>query len=201
MSKIFNVTSGKMVCSDPCYELDTWCLGVIDNVKNGKWEAGIETSNEGSWGQRISYLWVYNVEAVINNPSIRNQIEAFGGHTLPFSFGVDSGQFGFFDFANYRNDESAKDLKKYDFGGDFNSPKENGEEWYRACCELTLGTENWGVIPFGAVSSSGYGDGSYEVRGIKDANGEYVAFCVEYIGQDDDEDDDWGDEGEDEDDN
>jgi hypothetical protein len=199
MSKIFNVTSGKMVCSDPCYTLDTWCLGVINNVKNGKWEADIANSNEGDWGDRISHLWVFNVDAVIDNPKLKQDIETFKGHTLPFSFGVDSGQFGFFDFANYRNDESAKDLKKYEFGDDFD--RQEGDVWYRACCDLTLGDKHWGVIPFGAVSSSGFGDGSYEVRGIKDNNGEYVAFCVEYIGQEDDEDDDWGDEGEDEDDN
>ena len=192
MSKMFNVTSGKMVCSDPCYELDTWCQGVIDKVRNGKWEAGIATSDEGSWGERISHLWVFNVDAVVNNPQILRDIETFKGATLPYAFGVDSGQFGFFDFAHYRNDESAKDLKKYNFGGDF-SMKETGDEWYRVCCDLTLGTDSWGVVPFGAVSSSGYGDGSYEVRGIKD-NDEWVAFCVEYIGQDDNDEDDWTDD-------
>jgi hypothetical protein len=201
MSKIFNVTSGKMVCSDPCYTLDTWCLGVIDNVKNGKWEADIANSNQGDWGDRISHLWVFNVDAVIDNPKLRRDIETFKGHTLPFSFGVDSGQFGFFDFANYRNDESAKDLKKYEFGDDFD--RQEGDEWYRVCADLTLGKDSWGVLPNGAVSSSGFGDGSYEVRGIKDNNGEYVAFCVEYIGQEDEDDevDDWGDEDEDNDNN
>jgi hypothetical protein len=197
MSKIFNVTSGKMVCSDPCYTLDTWCLGVIDNVKNGKWEADIANSNQGDWGDRISHLWVFNVDAVIDNPKLRRDIETFKGHTLPFSFGVDSGQFGFFDFANYRNDESAKDLKKYEFGDDFD--RQEGDEWYRVCADLTLGKDSWGVIPFGAVSSSGFGDGSYEVKGIKDELGYYVAFCVEFIPDDgyDYEDDDEYEETED----
>jgi len=53
----------------------------------------------------------------------------------------------------------------------------------------------WGVLPNGAVSSSGYGDGSYAVVGIKDDSGEWVAFCVEYIGQEE-ETDDWDDEDE-----
>lgn len=194
MSRVFNVTSGKMVCSDPCYEIPTWCQGVIDNVKNGKWEAGIATSDEGSWGERISHLWVYNLEAAIKNPSLVRDIERFMGHELPFSGGVDSGQFGFFDFAHYRNDESAKDLTKQDFGDDYD--RKSGDQWYRACCELTLGTDSFGVLPFGAVSSSGYGDGSYTVRGIKDDEGLYVAFCVEYIGQDEDEDDEWDEDDE-----
>lgn len=195
MSRVFNVTSGKMVCSDPCYTLDppTWCQGVIENVKNGKWEAGIATSDEGSWGERVSHLWVYNLEAAIKDPTIVRRIEMYGGTKLPFSGGVDSGQFGFFDFAHYRNDESAKDLAKHNFGDGFD--QESGDQWYRACCELTLGDDSFGVLPFGAVSSTGYGDGSYEVRGIKDDEGLYVAFCVEYIGQDEDE-DDWDEDDE-----
>ena len=192
MKTTFDVTSGKMVCSDPCYELGTWCQGVIDNVRNGKWEAGIATSDEGGWGERISHLWVFNLEAVAKTPQILRDIEQFRGTRLAFDFGVDSGQFGFFDYDNYRNDESAKDLKKHDFGNDF-SMKETGDEWYRACCDFTLSSESWGVLPNGAVSSSGFGDGQYDVVGIKD-NGEWVAFCVEYIGQEEDEVDDWGDE-------
>jgi hypothetical protein len=194
MKTTFDVTSGKMVCSDPCYELGTWCQGVVDNVKNGKWDAGIATSDEGSWGERISHLWVYHIDAVAKNPKILREIEQFNGYQLAFDFGVDSGQFGFFDFANYRNDESAKDYKKYDFGHDF-SMKESGDDWYRAVCHLTLGEGSWGVLPNGAVSSSGYGDGSYAVVGIKDDSGEWVAFCVEYIGQEE-ETDDWDDEDE-----
>jgi hypothetical protein len=191
MSKVFNVTSGKMVCSDPCYEIPTWCQGVIENVKNGKWAAGVATSDEGSGHERVSHLWVYNLEAAIKDSTIVREIESYRGHGLPFSGCVDSGQFGFFDFAHYRNDESAKELKKHDFGENYD--RESGDEWYRAACELTLGDESWGILPFGAVSSSGYGDGFYMVKGIKDDNGEYVAFCVEYIGQDEDDEDgdDW----------
>jgi hypothetical protein len=185
MSKVFNVTSGKMVCSDPCYEIPTWCQGIIENVKNGKWGAGITTSDEGSWGERVSHLWVYNLEAAVNNPYLVREIETFNGHELPFSGGVDSGQFGFFDFTHYRNDESAKNLEKCDFGKNWDAKE--GDTWYRAVSNLTLGGEQWGVLPFGTVSSSGYGDGSYMVKGIKDDNGQYIAFCVEYIGQSDDE--------------
>lgn len=180
MKSEFNVTSGKMVCSDPSYSIPTWCQGVIDNVRNGKWEAQVCKTYQKDWGERISYLWVYNLEAVIKNPSIKKDIEVFRGYLFPYDFGVDSGQFGFFDFASYRNDESAKDLNKHDFGDGWDA--EVGDEWYRACAGLTL-TESWGVLPNGVVSSSGFGDGSYDVRGIK-YKGKWVAFCVEFIPND-----------------
>jgi hypothetical protein len=70
--------------------------------------------------------------------------------------GVDSGQAGIFDASNYRNDnvivgmpENAHICGKLD-------------KFYGACCDVTLGDVGAGVIPFGFVSSSGWGDGGYE---------------------------------------
>jgi hypothetical protein len=176
MENNFEVKSGVMVCSDPCYSLDTWCMGIVENVKNGTWLASIETSDEGDWGVIIATLEVRHNDFKDTNLKFVDE--------LPFTGGVDSGQFGFFDKEFYRNDESAKDLPKYGFSSDFD--KESGDIWYRACCDLTLGKERWGVLPNGVVSSSGYGDGSYGVFGEKNAEGEYVAFKVVFI---------WGDEG------
>jgi len=184
MVKEFKVTSGTMICSDPCYTIPTWCQGIIHNVKNGLWEAGVLKG----WGDRIARLWVFNIDAVIKDLTIKTRIENYDGIELPFSGGVDSGQFGFFDHKHYRNDDSAKDLTKYEFGNDYD--KESGDAWFRAMCNLTLGDESWGVAPFGVVSSSGFGDGAYLVKGIKDDAGEYVAFCVQFINSNDESDED-----------
>lgn len=169
-NKTFEVTSGVIVASDPCYEIPTWCQGIIKNVKKGTWLAEIETSDDGVCGERISRLRVEHINA--NRTYQMKQIDMDGG--------VDSGQFGFFDKDFYRNDEAAKNLNKYNFGGDFNRDG-GGEEWYRACCELTLAKESWGVLPQGVVSSSGFGDGSYPIFGEKDENGEWVVFEVIFI--------------------
>lgn len=191
MEKTFEVTSGVMVCSDPCYTLDTWCQGVIENVKKGTWIAQIDKADTGSWGIRVASLTIVNKEALETDTTLSNAVEnMYSNEPLNFSGGVDSGQFGFFDKDSYRNDESAKDLKKYDFGKGFE--KESGDSWYRVCCDLTLDKEQWGVLPNGAVSSSGFGDGSYPVFGIKNNEGEYVAFSVLFIG--DDEEEEWDDE-------
>ena len=189
----FEITSGKMVLSDPCYTLDTWCMGIVDNVKNGKWVGIIEQSDEGSWGVRNSMLISMNVDAMTKNPNLEKELMT-SGDLLPFIGGVDSGQFGHFDFDNYRKDDLAIDLPKA-FDDDWADSE--GDEWYRACCYLTLETEDdFGVLPFGCVSSSGYGDGSYHTYGIKDDNGQYVGFMTIFIG-DEEEEDEWDYEEED----
>lgn len=35
----FEVTSDKLVISDPCYHLGTWCMGTLSNVEPGLWTA------------------------------------------------------------------------------------------------------------------------------------------------------------------
>jgi len=191
----FEVTSGKMVLSDPCYTLGTWCQGVIDNVKNGTWVGILEQSDEGAWGTRNSVLISLNVEAFKKNPKLEDELRSYTSEReiLPFDGGVDSGQFGHFDFANYRKDDTANDLPKA-FEDDW--VESEGDEWYRAICHITLEHEDrFGVIPFGVVSSSGYGDGSYPTYGIKDENGEYVGFMTIFIGDEEDE-DEWDDDDE-----
>jgi len=187
-NKTFEVKSGVMVASDPCYSIPTWCQGVINNVKNGTWVAEVETSDEGDWGQRIERLRVKHINA--KRTYLTRQVDMDGG--------VDSGQFGFFDKDFYRNDEAANDLKKYEFSPDYD--KQEGDKWYRACCDLTLAKESWGVLPNGVVSSSGFGDGSYPVYGEQDENGEWVAFEVIFIGdeEEEEEEDDWDEDGDDE---
>jgi hypothetical protein len=163
----FEVVSGTLVCSDPCYELPTWCQGVVENVKKGTWVAEVEYNDRG---ERVKELRIHHKDS----HWLSGKMER-----MNFTAGVDSGQFGFFDKDFYRNNESAKGLKKYNFGEGFD--EQEGDEWYRACCALTLGEDNFGVLPNGAVSSTGYGDGSYEVFGQKDKDGEYVGFGVIFI--------------------
>jgi hypothetical protein len=191
MSKNFKIESGEMVLSDPSYQIPTWNQGIV-KVANGLWETDIERN---SFGDRIARLWAYNLDAAINDPKIIHRIEEGNGSPIPFSAEVDSGQFGFFDRVHYRNDESSKELPKRDFGDDWDS--QDGDSWYRACCELKHSEDSWGVLPFGVVSKSGHGDGTYSVVGIKNSNSEYIAIGITFISENDnDEDDDFEDEEE-----
>ena len=189
MQKTFKIDSGAMVVSDPCYTIDppTWCQGIIPNVKPGLWTAGVDMNDNG----RIKSIYAYNNEAYLKNSNIIDL--AYKGGELPFVVGVDSGQAGFFDQKYYRDDEIAKDLPK-EF--EDNYAKKPGDEWYRACAAQTLGEDRWGTVPYGVVSSSGWGDGSYICTGEKDsAEQEYIALVIIFIEYDGDFDDDnWDDD-------
>ena len=138
----FDVVSGKLTVSDPCYEPGTWCAGELRNVLTGTWNAMAVTVDVGEWGDRISRLIVYH-DDYQRSKGLRKQ-------TAPFEVGVDSGQAGFFDSSHYQ-DDSIIDDRSTDYG----------DIWYSHCCHVTLARPKAGVIPFGVVSSSGFGDGGY----------------------------------------
>ena len=163
----FEIKSGVVVCSDPCYEIPTWTQGIIDNVKNGNWAHYIIENEDG----RVSTLVVHHSNYDLTDIT-KLGVDHIG------SYGVDSGQFGFFDKVSYRNDDSAVGLPKVDWD---HQDDEDGYEWYKACAKQTLSDESYGLVPNGIVTSSGYGDGVYPVSGAKNSDGEYVAFSVNFL--------------------
>ncbi|MBK8989454.1 MAG: hypothetical protein IPM39_25910 [Chloroflexi bacterium] len=60
----FDVTSGKLRISDPCYDVDTWCAGEVE-AANGRWAASVERTDEGIWGTRIARLLVTHVDCPV----------------------------------------------------------------------------------------------------------------------------------------
>lgn len=185
---LFEVVSGELVISDPCYEVPTWCAGTV-KAKNGTWSAYYDTDDTG---HRIKEIWAYNIEAAINRPRIVDELPQ--APPLPFINGVDSGQLGYFDRTHYRNDDCATNMLKRDFGEGYD--RQPGDAWYRAVCHITLTDESFGVMPYGVVSSSGWGDGSYNTQGVFNDEGECIGLYTQFIEDDntDDEDDWWNEE-------
>ena len=167
---IFEVESGKLVISDPCYARGTWCQGELKDVQNGKWKAKVIKSDEGSWGNRCA-------ELIAEHPDAINASRFWDKENI--DVGVDSGQAGIFDSDHFECDSDAGN-PKHDFG----------EPWYNMCCDITLGDLGAGVIPFGVVSSSGFGDGSYDCFTRK-KDGKTVAVKIIFITEEDDEDGNW----------
>jgi len=179
----FEVVSGKVVVSDPCYELSLGerCLKVLE-VKNGIWHMNKVISDEGGWGSRVARL---NVK----HGDIKHGSSGFVTRSLlPGDIGVDSGQAGVFDFSHYRDDSVVETASM--LGKPLCQEENAGDKWYNLCCDRTINDEFEGgsVIPFGCVSSSGFGDGGYNVYVGKNAQGEIVEIEIVFIGDDEEED-------------
>lgn len=157
----FEIKSGKVIVSDPCYERGTWCAGTLSKVKKGKWNAEVLRTEEVFGGNRVAALVVYHSSTT----DLSRRSYEWGWDTrCKIEVGVDSGQAGVFDEPEFHSEDS-----------DYDNPN----SWYRKCCDNTLNGVGGGTIEGGAVSSSGFGDGSYSCSTIT-SNGEIVAIMIDY---------------------
>lgn len=168
MSKTFEITSGRMVAIDPCYSDAESLAANLTNVRNGTWVATPHLSDEGSWGTRVKLVVVRHVDII--------DIRYDEWETFERDCGVDSGQFGFWDGAQW--DDKGRGQ------GEYGDP----DGFYGQCCNTTQEEREGGITTIvpGFVSSSGFGDGGYPVEVVK-RDGEIVAARVTFIGDDDDD--------------
>ena len=201
----------KVMVSDPCYGLNTWCQGVVENVLPGEYECKVGFSDEDIFGMRVADIEVVHKGYVSQFLDYRAEA---------FEVGVDSGTAGIFDYEYYkkyhtdRNETEHVDDDWYDRTGDLTfvtkrNPHyeefpwdDNAEDMaaqYKRFREWTNDVwKSWPTIQcfdantmdgLGFVSSSGYGDGGYTCWTAKNDEGKVVAIRVEFIGEYDDEED------------
>lgn len=159
--------------TDPCYNTDVWCMALIKNLKKGLYKCFGFVSDEGDWGMRNSRLTIVNADYT-------DKVLSYD--FLGYNIGVDSGQAGFFDKAYY---------EKY-HNGEYVDDNPDDNAWYNRVCDITLNGDNCGTIDNkGVVSSSGYGDGCYSVYGAYNENNELIALQLEFIWDDDEDEEDF----------
>lgn len=168
----FEVVSGKLAISDPCYTTDVWCRGELVNVLNGTWQASAIEVYKGQWGHRIAQLIAVHESCSGEKMS--------KGQCVGFEVGVDSGQAGIFDASHYRDDSVIPNSES-------TTAAEPGEMWYQRCCDLTRLPLSAGVLPYGVVSSSGFGDGSYDCFICRNEYGQIVRVEIEFISEDEED--------------
>lgn len=152
----FQVESGKIRISDPCYGRDVWCTAVIENCASGQWDAAIVEKNG------IVTRLVIKHSSLAKFPPLRTlQVKPNGivcwrkpWEEIDAAIGVDAGMCGFFDDAKY--------VGWADFA-DF-------------CYRISAG--GVGVLPYGVVSQSGYGDGCYCAFKQTNKEGQVVALAL-----------------------
>lgn len=163
----------EVVVSDPCYSIPTWCQAIVKNVLPGNYRTFVLKGDQRGWGTRCSFLIAIHEDHC-------HQDEKFKWERYPATIGVDSGQAGIFSIESYRKDELAEQIGNGDgdgFGAGWAT--EEGDKWYEKICTRTLGKEQWGAYSEGVVSSSGFGDGSYDLLVAQKKN-KVVGFVINY---------------------
>lgn len=177
----FQIVSGEVFVTDPCYDKTAWCQAFLTGVKNGEWHAWIDNRDE----QRPGLLRVYHEKTKHSVIALDLKWEK-----IDKEIGVDSGQAGVFDAKFFKDDRSVAGCKRLAKEGHAICEE---EPFYSMCCDRTLGPTGkgstqidqgffgGGTIPYGAISSSGYGDGGYDARMAKNDEGEIIAIEIEFL--------------------
>jgi hypothetical protein len=147
----------------------------LANMRASLYDSDIKDYERGiaNYKGRVAYIHIVH-EAYKDDPAALDpkQFKLVEG----LDVGVDSGQAGFFDLAEYVKVASGDRID---------------ETFYRKACAQTLDTElSFGVVEFGALSSSGYGDGGYNCYVLRHGEGKLIAAYIEFIGDGSDEDED-----------
>lgn len=161
----FIVESGKLVVTDPCYQVneEEELQITLSNVKSGDWTAYISYTHE----EVVKSLIVFYGE---KKPSGK-------WHDCDKLIGVDSAQAGIFDLKVFGRDDAIQyELKNiHDIDMD-----EVGLKYYIACSDMVAADAQGGVVPGGAVSMSGYGDGIYRVKVKYNVSKEIVGVMIDF---------------------
>jgi len=161
--------NSEVMVSDPCYSVPTWCQHKLTRVLPGEYHTNaFRTSNTGGWGTRCAALIAVHKDYAQDTLTWRTVTSAV--------IGVDSGQCGIFSMETYRKDEVFQEKSNFSFGD-----VSEGDHWYGHMCDRTLCDNQWGTYSHGAVSSSGYGDGSYRLCVAKH-KGKIVGIGIDYLG-------------------
>lgn len=147
-----HINLGEMVdVTDPCYNANTWCRSKINNVFPGKYACYAILSNEGDWGECVSKARIVLDDGSNVAKDTQSRIIIGRSWRRVANIGVDAGLAGFF-------------ADKPDF---------NDEQWHQLC-NWMFGDENknFYIKRFdndtdGFWTSSGYGDGCYDVYAIR----------------------------------
>lgn len=230
----FTVNSGALRVTDPCYDMDTWCAGTQEGVKNGQWVAFVGTAHDETdlkWSKKrleeginelVAPVLDKEDEALLKDvaeekrprvtmrmalmrklDALRSLVgsELFYGddpigrvyylhihhkdHPIKdmddtwekseIHVGVDSGQAGFVDLDWFKANQvpEGKDKRR----------DPDWDKFYDLFRNKTLETKHsFGCLEHAAVSSTGWGDGGYNMFLKRDEDGQVIAARIIYLG-------------------
>ncbi len=172
----FEVASGEVAICDPGYDRKLVQEGAIAirvrNVAAGTWQARavlhvIDTPEHVRCGELLAFADAAPLP------------EAPAWKEVHRDIGVDSGQAGFFDWRHFHTRAAVP--PDHAWKGKMLAPN---DPWYSLCCDVTLHGDHAGVIPYGAVASSGWGDGGYPAYALRDDKGTVTGLRLVFIARD-----------------
>lgn len=196
MLKTFDVYSGEVRITDPCYtrgvhlDADGKLVSILTlKAKKGRWVAEVE-KDERVYQDIISKLVCYYDEQQSELAGLSDMSSDFH-KALAMMMAkdvekvvenktyvtVESGQVGIFDNKSFRDDKIASRATRV-------SDKIVCEDqpWYSICCDRVLSEDQWGSVPNGCVSSSAR-EGKVEVSTYTNASGELVKVEINFASQ------------------
>ncbi len=149
----FNVTEDKIIVADPSYDYGDCETLLLKKVLSGKYFASVTTTDNMITSLKICHSDYKNSDL---------EFERCGVIT------VDSGQAGFFDKTYFVKKQGGE-------VGDLNS-------LYGLSCAVTSSPKQAGIMQKkGVVSSSGFGDGYYNVFVARNSANKIVSAYIEFI--------------------
>lgn len=149
-------TEKQLDVTDPCYKRDVWCRSTVE-IEPGEYTYSATTVYRDNWGRRVSSLTIKKADCT--KPTKRGKCVC--------TIGVDAGMAGFFenkpDYDSKTWSKLCDDFFPHDCGTIFEAHKNN-----------LMGCEGIG-------SDSGYGDGTYPVFEILDADGKRCGYTLKYL--------------------
>ncbi len=166
----FAVDSGLLTVGDPGYI--NACLRFhvpLVGAKTGTWRATVLRAHVPGRGERCAALIAHHASypCSLDNPIWR----PVGSLDVEYAIA------GIFDSAHYY--EGVVDASVID------EARVDENPWYAACARRAHGRGAYddrgaGVLPFGCVSSTGFGDGGYTCYAFRAADGEVVGVCIDF---------------------
>jgi hypothetical protein len=210
-TETFNVTGGALRVTDPCYDMDTWCAGTLDKVRNGTWEThvgyhrdALDMSSSAEYRARLQ-ADVDRHEGTPLHIVYLNQLQRYDKETAEYLGRVAYIHIVAQGFERHFDHEAELDstwkladihvgvdsgqagffdVVKYALSvADKNERGEGDsfESFYDSVCNLTLDAKSFGTVQFGCVSSSGYGDGGYNCYFRRNDLGEVIEALIVFL--------------------
>lgn len=212
-ARSFQVDSGALRVTDPCYEMDVWCAGTLPNVKNGRWMAFTlslhcidELNHSLKWrNQRIQELierlrgvaeGEKHLPQLVQRWVLNDFLRSDAGFLEP-----DDGRVHYLHI--HHADHPVTECDDTWISSDIHVGVDSGQAcfadlgWYegeaawkthyKAVCELTQANAVT-LQNRMAACLSGYGDGGYPLSFKTDDSGQVIAARITFIGHNTEED-------------